>query len=84
MTLTLKLLADGETMLTLNACACHLETYLSYPSILLHHPMHAVNFPQLPTNHYCSIISVHTGHIFIVVGQYACVTYLLLYSIMHV
>ena len=37
-------------MPTLNMYVCHLKTYQSYPSILLHPPLHAINLPHPPTN----------------------------------
>ena len=67
-------------MPTLNMYTCHLKQVIqafgySTQPMLLASPTH----PPLLFYH-----SVHTGYIFIVTGQYACITYSLLYSSMHV
>ena len=69
-------------MPTLNIYTYHLKNYLSYPSIWLQHPTHAASLPTHPPLLFYH--SVHTGYIFVVTGQYARVTYSLLYSSMHV
>ena len=45
----IKALGKWRSNTYLNIYVCHLKTYLSHPSILLHHPPHAVNLPYLPT-----------------------------------
>ena len=69
-------------MPTLNTYACHLNTYLSYPSVLLHQPTHAATSSHPPLLFYH--FSPHRLYIrccrpvcmcdiFNVILQYACV-----------